>query len=132
MQQQTSKSYPVAINGKTRTEINITLDATQQQIEEIVAGANDVVQKWLEGKQPKKIIYVKNRMINVGIIVSRARFIGQYQSGKPCRFIFLPRDYLSHLLLQKRIIALLPSVPASRASISLPALHAVHCKRSIG
>ena len=23
------------------------------------------VQKWLEGKQPKKIIYVKNKMINV-------------------------------------------------------------------
>jgi leucyl-tRNA synthetase len=26
-----------------------------------------VVQKWLEGKQPKKIIYVKNKMINVVI-----------------------------------------------------------------
>jgi leucyl-tRNA synthetase len=24
-----------------------------------------VVQKWLEGKEPKKIIYVKNKMINV-------------------------------------------------------------------
>lgn len=59
-----SKSYPVAINGKTRTEIPIALDATQQQVEELVMD-NEVVQKWLEGKTPKKIIYVKNRMINV-------------------------------------------------------------------
>jgi len=61
---ETSKSYPVAINGKTRTEINIALDATQQQVETIVL-ADGIVQKWLEGKPPKKIIYVKNRMINV-------------------------------------------------------------------
>jgi leucyl-tRNA synthetase len=61
---ETSKSYPVAINGKTRTEINIALDATQQQVEAIVL-ADSIVQKWLEGKPPKKIIYVKNRMINV-------------------------------------------------------------------
>ena len=61
---ESSKSYPVAINGKTRTEINIALDATQQQVEEMVL-ANNLVQKWLEGKLPKKIIYVKNRMINV-------------------------------------------------------------------
>ncbi|MGN6438986.1 MAG: DUF559 domain-containing protein [Agriterribacter sp.] len=61
---ESSKSYPVAVNGKTRTEINIALDATQQQVEEIVM-ADGIVQKWLEGKPPKKIIYVKNRMINV-------------------------------------------------------------------
>lgn len=29
--------------------------------------ANDVVQKWLEGKQPKKIIFVKGKMINIVI-----------------------------------------------------------------
>jgi leucyl-tRNA synthetase len=63
---ESSKSYPVAINGKTRTEINIALDATQQQVEEIIL-ADDIVLKWLEGKKPKKIIYVKNRMINVVI-----------------------------------------------------------------
>ncbi|HRO44951.1 class I tRNA ligase family protein [Agriterribacter sp.] len=61
---ESSKSYPVAINGKTRTEINIALDTTQQQVEDLVL-ANEAVQKWLEGKSPKKIIYVKNRMINV-------------------------------------------------------------------
>ena len=63
---ETSKTYPVAINGKTRSELTIALDATQQQVEEIVL-ADDTVKKWLEGKSPKKIIYVKNKMINVVI-----------------------------------------------------------------
>ena len=63
---ETTKTYPVAINGKTRTELTIALDATQRQVEEIVL-KDAVVLKWLEGKQPKKIIYVKNKMINVVI-----------------------------------------------------------------
>lgn len=61
---ESAKAYPVAINGKTRTEITIALDATQADVEAIVLG-NELVQKWLEGKPPKKIVYVKNRMINV-------------------------------------------------------------------
>ncbi|MFZ1264420.1 MAG: class I tRNA ligase family protein, partial [Chitinophagaceae bacterium] len=61
---ESTKAYPVAINGKTRLEITLPLEITQQQVEEIVL-KNEVVQKWLEGKQPKKIIYVKNKMINV-------------------------------------------------------------------
>ena len=61
---ESSKAYPIAINGKTRHEITLPLDITQQQVEEIVL-KDEVVKKWLEGKQPKKIIYVKNKMINV-------------------------------------------------------------------
>jgi leucyl-tRNA synthetase len=63
---ESTKNYPIAFNGKTRTELNIALDATQQQVEEIVL-TSEAVKKWLEGKQPKKIIYVKNKMINVVI-----------------------------------------------------------------
>ncbi len=61
---ESAKNYPIAINGKTRTELTIDLDATQQQVEDIVL-ADDTVKKWLEGKPPKKVVYVKNRMINV-------------------------------------------------------------------
>ncbi len=61
---ESSKAYPVAINGKTRTELIIALDATQQEVEALTL-ANEVVMKWLDGKPPKKIIFVKNRMINV-------------------------------------------------------------------
>ena len=61
---ESSKEYPVSINGKMRTQINIDLEASPQQVEEIVL-ANPVVQKWLEGKPPKKVIFVKGKMVNV-------------------------------------------------------------------
>ena len=61
---ESSKNYPVAINGKTRTELSIGLDASQEQVEALIL-SNEIVRKWLEGKAPKKIIYVKNKMINV-------------------------------------------------------------------
>lgn len=63
---ESSKEYPVSINGKVRTSLSFALDADQATVEAGVL-ANDVVQKWLEGKPPKKIIYVKGKMINVVI-----------------------------------------------------------------
>ncbi len=63
---ETSKEYPVSINGKLRTTMNISLDAAQPEVEQLVL-QNDVVQKWLEGKPPKKIIFVKGKMVNVVI-----------------------------------------------------------------
>ena len=59
-----TKLYPIAINGKTRTEIAFPLIAEQGEIEKTVL-ADTTVQKWLEGKTPKKVVYVKGRMINV-------------------------------------------------------------------
>jgi leucyl-tRNA synthetase len=61
---ESAKLYPVAINGKTRTELSIRLDASQQQVEEMVL-ADEAVRKWLNGNSPKKVIYVKNKMINI-------------------------------------------------------------------
>lgn len=61
---ETSFSYPVSVNGKKRTELNIALDASQLDIEKLIT-ENNIIQKWLEGKPPEKIIYVKGRMINV-------------------------------------------------------------------
>jgi len=61
---ESTKNYPIAINGKTRHELNIALDATQQQVEDIVL-ADEIVRKWLDGNKPKKVVYVKNKMINV-------------------------------------------------------------------
>ena len=63
---ETSKEYPVSINGKVRTNISIALDATEAQVHEIVLG-NELVQKWMEGKSIKKLIFVKGKMINVVI-----------------------------------------------------------------
>ena len=63
---ESTKEYPISINGKLRTTLSFALDAEQKNIETIVL-ANDIVQKWLEGKVPKKIIFVKGKMINVVI-----------------------------------------------------------------
>jgi leucyl-tRNA synthetase len=63
---ETSKEYPISINGKTRTTLNISLDLAQPDVEKLVL-ENEVVKKWLEGKPPKKIIYVKGKMVNVVI-----------------------------------------------------------------
>ena len=61
---ESAKEYPVSVNGKLRTTINISLDASAEEVEKI-ALANEVIQRWLEGKTPKKIIFVKGKMINV-------------------------------------------------------------------
>jgi len=61
---ETSKEYPLAINGKTRTTMNIEANATQSDVEALVL-MDPMVIKWLDGKPPKKIIYIKNKMINV-------------------------------------------------------------------
>jgi leucyl-tRNA synthetase len=61
---ESEKEYPVSINGKMRTTIKISLDASQDEVEKMALD-NEVIQKWMDGKQPKKIIFVKNKMINV-------------------------------------------------------------------
>jgi leucyl-tRNA synthetase len=63
---ESEKEYPVSINGKMRTTIKISLEASQEEVEKIILN-NDVIQKWLEGKAPKKIIFVKGKMVNVVI-----------------------------------------------------------------
>jgi leucyl-tRNA synthetase len=63
---ETSKEYPVSINGKVRANISIDLDATEAQVHEIVLN-NELIQKWIEGKPIKKLIFVKGKMINVVI-----------------------------------------------------------------
>jgi leucyl-tRNA synthetase len=57
-------TYPVAVNGKTRTEMSFAIDAAQDVIQAEVL-ANEAVQKWMEGKAVKKVVIVPNRMINI-------------------------------------------------------------------
>jgi leucyl-tRNA synthetase len=63
---ETAKEYPVSINGKVRANISIALDATEEQVREIVL-SNATVQKWVENKPVKKLIFVKGKMINIVI-----------------------------------------------------------------
>ncbi|WP_342330617.1 leucine--tRNA ligase [Pedobacter sp. FW305-3-2-15-E-R2A2] len=59
-------SYPVSVNGKTRLNLNLSLTLEPKEIEETVL-ADEQVQKYLEGKTPKKVIVVKGRIVNIVI-----------------------------------------------------------------
>ncbi|WP_233901916.1 leucine--tRNA ligase [Paracoccus denitrificans] len=55
---------PVQVNGKKRGDLTIARDADQAAVEQAVM-ALDFVQKALEGKAPRKIIVVPQRIVNV-------------------------------------------------------------------
>ena len=57
-------TLPVQINGKKRADITVARNATAPQIEAAVL-ALDAVQKALDGKRPKKVIVVPQRIVNV-------------------------------------------------------------------
>ena len=59
-----TKLYPVAVTGRTRAEMEFAMDAEDAFVQSEVL-ANEAIQKWMEGKEPKKFIYVKGKMINV-------------------------------------------------------------------
>lgn len=61
------KEYPVSINGKMRTTIQLPVDITEDAARDAVL-SNDVVGKWVTGKEIKKFIFVKGRMINLVIV----------------------------------------------------------------
>ncbi len=63
---ESTKNYPVSINGKMRTNIEFALDADKAFIEETVL-KNEIIAKWLEGQTVKKFIFVPGKMINVVI-----------------------------------------------------------------
>lgn len=54
----------VQINGKLRGQIQVARDAEQAQVVEL-ATANDKLQKFIEGKSIVKIIFVKNKLLNL-------------------------------------------------------------------
>lgn len=56
--------FPIMINGKMRTKIRFALDKNPEEIESEVL-LNEVVQKWLEGKKPKKVIVVPKKIVSV-------------------------------------------------------------------
>ena len=57
-------TYPVQINGKKRGDLTIARDADQGAVEK-AALELDFVQKALEGKNPRKVIVVPQRIVNV-------------------------------------------------------------------
>jgi len=56
--------YPVSFNGKLRFRINLPTDLSNEDIESAVL-QHENAQRWLEGKQPKKVIVVPQKIVNI-------------------------------------------------------------------
>jgi leucyl-tRNA synthetase len=59
-------AYPISINGKMKLNLNISLSLEPADIESFVLASSEV-QKYLDGKAPKKVIVVKGRIVNIVI-----------------------------------------------------------------
>src|SRR5690554_2326240 len=61
---ESEKEYPVSFNGKMRFTINLPLDLSVEEIEKIVL-ADSRTQEQLQGREPKKVIIVPGKIINI-------------------------------------------------------------------
>ena len=58
--------YPVSFNGRTRFMLDIPAGTAKEEVEKI-ALADPAAAKWLDGKMPKKVIVVPNKIVNIVI-----------------------------------------------------------------
>ncbi|MGJ1191971.1 MULTISPECIES: leucine--tRNA ligase [Sphingobacterium] len=59
-------AYPVSFNGKMKFNLSLPLDLDQKAVEDTIRAHTDV-QRHLDGKAIKKIIFVKGKIINIVI-----------------------------------------------------------------
>ncbi|TDQ77267.1 leucine--tRNA ligase [Sphingobacterium yanglingense] len=57
-------AYPVSINGKMKMNLSLALDLDQKAVQDIVLSNVDV-QRFMDGKALKKLIFVKGKIINI-------------------------------------------------------------------
>ncbi|MFA7401528.1 MAG: leucine--tRNA ligase [Bacteroidales bacterium] len=57
-------NYPVSFNGKMRFVMSLPVDMSKEEMEKSVLSAPEA-QKWLQGNQPKKIIIVPKKIVNI-------------------------------------------------------------------
>lgn len=61
---ESSKKYPVSFNGKMRFTLELALDLSKEDIEKVVMNDERTIVQ-LKGKEPKKIIIVPGKIINI-------------------------------------------------------------------
>ena len=59
-----SATVAVQINGKLRGTVTVKVDASEQEVMDAAMKNSEVV-KHIEGKQIRKKVYVKNRILNL-------------------------------------------------------------------
>ncbi len=52
---------PIQVNGKLRGKIEVGTDATREQVETL---SRHQIAEWLQGKEPKKVVYIEKKLIN--------------------------------------------------------------------
>ncbi|NVK53385.1 MAG: class I tRNA ligase family protein, partial [Flavobacteriaceae bacterium] len=61
---ESSKNYPVSFNGKMRFTLELPLDLSKDEIEKVVM-AHEKTQQQLQGREPKKVIIVPGKIVNI-------------------------------------------------------------------
>ncbi len=62
--QEDSHEYPVMINGKLRLKMKLPIDISAEKVQQAVL-EHETTLKWTDGKNPKRFIYVPNKIINI-------------------------------------------------------------------
>ncbi|MCK0107958.1 leucine--tRNA ligase [Flavobacteriaceae bacterium S0825] len=61
---ESTKNYPISFNGKMRFTMELALDLSKDDIEKAVL-ANDKTKEQLQGREPKKVIVVPGKIVNI-------------------------------------------------------------------
>ena len=61
---ESSKEYPISFNGKMRFKLELPLDMSKEEIEKAVL-AHERTQAQLQGREPKKVIVVPGKIVNI-------------------------------------------------------------------
>jgi leucyl-tRNA synthetase len=54
------------VNGKVRDRVSAAADISEEDAKKL-ALESEIIKKWLEGKEPKKVVYVKGKLVNIVI-----------------------------------------------------------------
>lgn len=61
---ESTKEYPISFNGKMRFTLELPMDMSKEEIEKTVL-ANEKTQQQLNGREPKKVIVVPGKIVNI-------------------------------------------------------------------
>ena len=58
--------YPIMINGRVRTTIDISKSISDDGIKDIVF-ENDIVRKWIKGQNIRKFLIIRDKIVSIVI-----------------------------------------------------------------
>lgn len=61
---ESTHSYPVSFNGKMRFKLELPIGIQADEVKNLILN-HELSQKWLDGKEPKKVIFVPKKIINL-------------------------------------------------------------------